>query len=211
MYCSGCSAARSTWRFGPCTPRATRPRRPCVRAQHFDQQAALAPGPRVQDVGAARPRCALQSNPRHRRSVVVAEACAARLRRPTSLRARAPRFPGTPCGRTGVPSARARACRSRAGARRPCRSRSPSGRRARPRSPRRCAAAPPSSSTKLLDLHRRRIRQLLAELAHQLLAHQFAGEEALALVGDLVLGVQRGLLPAPAPAGRRPAPPVPCA
>ncbi len=45
-----------------------------------------------------------------------------------------------------------------------------------------------------LDLDRRGIRQFLAELAHQLLAHQLAGEEALALVGDLVLAVQRVLL-----------------
>jgi hypothetical protein len=34
-------------------------------------------------------------------------------------------------------------------------------------------------------------------LAHELLAHHFAGEETLALVGDLVLAVERGLFAAP--------------
>src|SRR3546814_11753131 len=36
------------------------------------------------------------------------------------------------------------------------------------------------------DLHRGRVRQLGTEPAHQLFAHQFAGDEALALVGALV-------------------------
>ena len=125
------------------------------------------------------------------------QACAARPRRPTSLRARAPRFRGTPCGRTAAPSARARRVPI-------SRRRSPPlpitidfwpSRSTQTTAPMRSRSPPVVvSSAKRLDLDRGRVRQLFAELAHQLLAHQFAGEEALALVGDLVLGVQRGLL-----------------
>src|SRR5690606_1339405 len=45
-----------------------------------------------------------------------------------------------------------------------------------------------------LDLDRGGVRQLFAELPHQLLAHQLTGQEPLALVGDLVLRVERWLL-----------------
>src|SRR5690606_36333873 len=44
------------------------------------------------------------------------------------------------------------------------------------------------------DLDGGRVGELGAELAHELLAQQFAGEEAGALVGDFVLAVQRRLL-----------------
>src|SRR3546814_18371032 len=48
------------------------------------------------------------------------------------------------------------------------------------------------------DLHRGRVRQLGTALAHQLFAPQFAGDEALALFGDLVFAIERRL-PGPQP------------
>ena len=122
-------------------------------------------------------------------SVGVAETPAGPPRRRTSLRARGTRFPGRPCGRTSAP----------------CRRRAPAADIAFRRSPplpitigfwlsrsTQITAAMRSNCAvflELLDLHRGRVRQLLAQAAHQLLAHQFAGQETLALVGDLVVAV----------------------